>query len=263
LQYLDKALLDHHKESLVLKIVKIKLLLDINKLYEAKKLYQDQQVQSVKFEFKSGIEGRIAFLEKDFVKAAQKLTLFYQAYPSQKNVLLLALAFKGNNQEVQAQKVLQEYLVKNEQDDRVRMMLADSYLATESEKAVVEYERLIKTQSENYVVLNNLAWLAMESGQLNKALEYTKIAYKLTPKVANITDTYGQILFKLYKKNAALVKSNEAFELSKGENVGIALNYIEILIMNNQKTSVKQLIVKVRARTNEQKNKMKELLTFL
>ena len=46
----------------------------------------------IKPELKSGLEGRIALLEKDFADAAKKLTPFYQAFPSSQNAILLSLA---------------------------------------------------------------------------------------------------------------------------------------------------------------------------
>ncbi|MBA6328709.1 PEP-CTERM system TPR-repeat protein PrsT [Colwellia sp. MB02u-6] len=262
LQYLDKALLDHHEESLVLKIVKIQLLLDINKLYEAKKLYQDQQVQSVKFEFKSGIEGRIAFLEKDFVKATQKLTLFYQAYPSQKNVLLLALAFKGNNQEVQAQKVLQEYLAKNEQDNRVRMMLADSYLATEPNSAILAYKKMLINEPSNVIVLNNLSWLYLEKGELEKAQLHSKKSIKLAPENPNVIDTRGMVLLKIGERLASWKALSKAYKISNGQDMSIALNYAEVLIANNLNKEAIALLQQSAASNNKLSLRKASLMTL-
>jgi len=262
LQYIDKALLGHHTESLVLKIVKIQLLLDVAKVNDAKKLYKDQQFETITPELKSGIEGRIALLEKDFVTAAKKLAPFYQVFPTRQNAILLSLAYKSSNQDVQAEKVLQDHLLKNEQDDRVRMMLANNYIATDTAKAIIEYEKLVKTQSKNIVVLNNLAWLAMENGQLDKALEYAETAYKLAPEVANVADTYGQILLKLDNKKAALEKSKEAFELSKGQDADMLLNYAEVLIANAQKGNAYKILAKLEVSSStllERKNKLIEL----
>lgn len=251
LYYLDKALLDHHKESLVLKIVKIQLLLDTNNLYEAKKLYQDQQVQGVKSELKSGVEGRVALLEKDFVEAAQKLTLFYQAYPSRKNALLLALAYKGNNQEVQAQKVLQEYLTKNEQDDRVRMMLADSYLATEPNNAILAYEKMLINEPSNVIVLNNLSWLYLEKGELEKAQLHSKKSIELAPDNPNVIDTRGMVLLKIGDRLASWKALSKAYKISNGQDMSIALNYAEVLIANNLNKEAIALLQQSAANNNE------------
>lgn len=263
LQYLDKALSGHHKDNLALKIVQIQLLLDNGKLYEAKKLFEDKLFEMIKPELKSGLEGRIALLEKDFADAAKKLTPFYQAFPSSQNAILLSLAYKGNNEEEKGQKILKSHLEKNEKDDRVRMILANSYVTSEPTKAITEYEKLVKTQSQNIIILNNLAWLTMEQGHLDKALEYVESAYKVNPQVANIVDTYSQVLLKSDKKREALSKSKEAYELSKGKDIDIALNYIEILIVNSRNNEAKKLLAEVEPQSNAQKNKKNTLISQL
>ena len=232
LQYLDKALLDHHQENLVLKIVKIQLLLDTNQLYLAKKLYQDQQFKEIQPELQLGLAGRIALLEKDFVEATNKLSAFYQAFPSSKNAVLLSMAYKGSNQKAQAQSVLIDYLQANEEDDRIRMMLANDYTATDPTKAIAEYERLIKTQSNNVVVLNNLAWLNLDVNNLELALKYSAEAVKLAPKHPNVLDTRGMVLFKAGKIVLASKALASAYKISEGRDLDISMNYAEVLISN-------------------------------
>jgi len=260
LQYLDKALSAHHKESLVIKMVKVQLLLDTNKLYEAKKLYQDQQFQSIKAEFKAGLEGRIAFLEKDFTKAVEKLTLFYQAYPSRKNAILLSLSYKGDNQAIQAQKVLQEYLTKNEQDDRVRMMLADSYLATESDKAILAYEKIIINEPSNVIVLNNLSWLYLDKGALEKAQLHSKKAIELAPENPNVIDTRGMVLLKVGGELAARKALSKAYKISNGQDMSITLNYAEVLIANNLNKEAIALLQQSTTNNNELSQRKSSLM---
>jgi putative PEP-CTERM system TPR-repeat lipoprotein len=261
LHYLDKALLDHHKESLVLKLVKIQLLLDINKLYEAKKLYQDRQFKTTQPELKSGLEGRIALLEKDFIKAAQKLMIFYQAYPSRKNALLLVLAYKGNNQEVQAQKVLQEYLTRNKQDHRIRMMLAASYLATEPNNAILTYEKILINEPSNVIVLNNLSWLYLKKGELKKAQLHSKKSIQLAPENPSVIDTRGMVLFKIGKKLAAWKALSKAYEISDGQDMSIALNYAEVLIANNLNKEAIALLQQSATNNNEFSQRKISLMT--
>ncbi|SEL80049.1 putative PEP-CTERM system TPR-repeat lipoprotein [Colwellia chukchiensis] len=263
LQYLDKALLNYHQDDLLLKLVKLQLLLDTANTYEAKKLYQDAQFQDLRPELRSGLAGRIALLEKDYARAVEKLAPFYQAYPMSPNAILLSIAHRGNKQPEQANKVLQQHLENNTQDDRVRMMLANNYLLTAPEKAIDEYEKLMLSQSDNVIIANNLAWLTMENGQYKKALEYAEIAYKLDPSIANVADTFAQVLLKLDNKRGALAKAKEAFEISDGKDIDIALNYIEILILNSRKNAAKQLLANLKPRTSRQQNKMNALLTSL
>ncbi|GHE89543.1 XrtA/PEP-CTERM system TPR-repeat protein PrsT [Thalassotalea profundi] len=259
IQYIDKGLAEHHKDNLALKIVKIQLLLDSGKLYEAKTLFKDKQFELIKPELKLGLEGRIALLEKDFSEASKKLPAFYQAFPSSQNVMLLSFAYKGNNQQDLAQKVLSEHLAKNAQDDRVRMLLANGYIMSEPLKAIDEYEKLIQTQSKNVVVLNNLAWLTMEHGQLDKALEYSKIAYEEAPEVSSIVDTRGMVLLKAGKKAEAWKRLAEAFKLSNGKDSSIALNYAEVLIANKRNEDALKVLKSVELKNSADVNRKKQL----
>ena len=62
-------------------------------------------------------------------------------------------------------------------------------------------------------VLNNLAWLTMESGDLDKALALVKSAFELDPENPNILDSYGWIAYKAGDKSLALTKLEKASSL--------------------------------------------------
>jgi putative PEP-CTERM system TPR-repeat lipoprotein len=262
LQYLDDALSDYHKASLILKIVKIQLLLDTNKLFQAKRLYQDQQFQSVKPELKSGIEGRIAFLEKDFIKAAKELAPFYKAYPTSQNALLLAVAQRKSEQADDAILTLKIYLDKNGSDSQVRSLLANFYLENRPEKSIPLYERVLLDNPKDIVSLNNLAWLNLEYGELEKALSYSDMAMALAPEHPNVIDTRGMVLLKSGKKMAAWKTVLKAYNLSKGEDNNIALNYAEILILNNELIEAAKVLLMVTSNSpniNTRKNSLLNL----
>jgi len=134
------------------------------------------------------------------------------------------------------------------------------YLADDKNKAVTEYERLIKVKPNNIVALNNLSWLYMKEGKLAKSLEFAKLAYEQQPKIPNVVDTYGQALLKSNQKIKALAKAKEAYELSEGKNVDIALNYAEILLVNKRVAQGKALLSNINAKTALQKEKKQQLL---
>jgi putative PEP-CTERM system TPR-repeat lipoprotein len=260
LQYLDKALSDHHKESLILKIVKMQLLLDAGNVYEAKRQYQDPQFATIKPTLISGLEGRIALLEKDFAKASEKLRPFYNAHPSSQNALLFALALRGNNTLNDAIVVLEKYLENNKGDDRVRSTLANFYLQEQPEKAITSYEKILESQPKNIVVLNNLAWLALEKGNIESAEKFSTRAYKLAPEIPNVVDTHGMILFKAGRTLDAWELLALAYKLSEGKDIAIRLNYAEVLIGNDKKREAKKLLVDIVPTSKEIQDRKKELL---
>ena len=134
------------------------------------------------------------------------------------------------------------------------------YLAEHQDKAVIEYEKLITVQPENIVALNNLSWLYMDQGELVQALKYSKKAYELNSEIPNVVDTYAQALLKSDKKSEALVKAKEAYKLSNGEDIDIALNFAETLLENNNNKEAQKILNEITVITATQKEKKQRLL---
>jgi len=84
------------------------------------------------------------------------------------------------------------WLSANPDDRGIRLLKADALLRREDYRAAIaEYEGL--DSAEDPVVLNNLAWLYMETGD-ERALETALRAQELAPENAEIADTVGWIL---------------------------------------------------------------------
>ena len=121
----------------------------------------------------------------------------------------------------------------------------------------------MEAQPNNAIALNNLAWLNLESSNYEAALAYAEKAYELAGSIANISDTYGQVLLKSGDKVAALVKADEAYSISLGKDIDIALNYIELLILNNKVDMAKKLLTEVKPKSDKQIAKFNVLLAKL
>jgi len=160
-------------------------------------------------------------------------------------------------------KLLEEFSSKERVDNKfnpgVSLSLANMYLAEHQSKAIEEYERLIKVVPKNIVVLNNLSWLYMDQNKLVKAMKYSKKAYDLNAEIPNVVDTYAQTLLKSGNKSEALVKAKEAYELSKGKNIDIALNFAETLLANKETKEAQRILEETSAATAEQKAKKQQL----
>ena len=259
LQYLSKALSGQHKENLAVKIVKIQLLLNLGKLDDAKTLYQDSQFEKINPALQAGLEGRIAFLEKNYIVALEKLAPFYKAYPSSQNAMLLALSQKQAQKGDEAIQTLKTFLKANDSDTQVRSLLASFYLEQQPEKSIPLYERMLKDSPENVVFLNNLAWLNLENNNLELALKYSSEAIKLAPKHPSVLDTRGMILLKSGDKNIALKALTSAFELSRGTDINIVLNYAEVLIANDKNDEARKILRRLKPEDPEQNVRLKLL----
>jgi len=266
----DKALnvlndaFKNHPQNVMLHLVKMQLLLNNNLINDAKALLKTIEKFDINENLIAGIEGRILLLDKEFSAAVPKLKQQYQAQPTSINATYLAFALDANNQKNEAIKLLERQTEQDSLDNKfnskISLSLANMYLAEHQNKAIVEYERLIKFTPNNVVALNNLSWLYMDQGKNLQAAEYAKQAYELAPKIPNVVDTYAQALLKSDKKGAALLKAKEAFELSQGKDTDIMLNFAEALLANNMNKEAKEILGKVDAVSTAQKEKKQRLL---
>ncbi|MDC6449402.1 tetratricopeptide repeat protein [Pseudomonadales bacterium] len=62
--------------------------------------------------------------------------------------------------------------------------------------ALAAYEAFLKVRPGSIVIKNNLAWLYLESGRYNKAVEVSKEAHELMSTGGAVADTYGWALYK-------------------------------------------------------------------
>ena len=82
-----------------------------------------------------------------------------------------------------------------------------------TELAIKQYRELLKNESENVLVLNNLAWLLAEK-QDKQALQYAEKAYQLKPDSVAILDTYGYILMSENRLDKSIELLEKAVELA-------------------------------------------------
>ncbi len=254
-----KNSMKQHPNNLVLHLVKMQVLLNSKQSKEARNSLKKLSSFDFDKDIKAGIEGRILLLEGKFSEAVPKLTQLYQAKPSSQNVIFLAQAHEGTNQKQTAINILEKHSQKNGIQPSVSLNLANLYLFSDQKKAIMEYEKLIKIQPNNIIVLNNLSWLYLENNLSSKALVHAKKAYYLSPEVADVVDTYAQVLFKSGEKEQALAKAEEAYKISKMKNIDIALNFVEILLANSDKAQAKSLLRKINVETKLQKIKHQKL----
>ncbi|WP_426359524.1 XrtA/PEP-CTERM system TPR-repeat protein PrsT [Pseudocolwellia sp. HL-MZ19] len=256
LNLVEKALRNQHANNNMLKMGKMQLLIDKGSVREAKSYFEEIKTLGIKKFVAQGIEGKIALLDKNYNKAVELLSAFYQAQPTSKNAILLSSALQGDNKKIQAIKHLETYLEKNKSDQNVRAVLANMYISGQPEKAIKAYKDILEYFPNNVLVLNNVAWLSMEQGNLSEALSFSEHALSVAPKVVNVIDTYAMILLKLDKKSEALSHLVKAYELSEGKNNEVTLNYAEALITNSRLKKAAQILSLIKNTTpSEEKRK--------
>lgn len=103
-------------------------------------------------------------------------------------------------------------------------------------KAIAEYESLLKKQPTNIEVMNNLAYLLADSDtDAAKSLDYGKKAYQGAPNNAGVLDTYAYVLFKNNKLQDADEFINRAIQQYEQNKMNAPIEVYEHMALIKEK----------------------------
>lgn len=118
----------------------------------------------------------------------------------------------------------------------------DSYLGDlyhsvgEEEKSFQAYERVLQTEPDDVLVLNNYAYyLALRSDHLDKAKEMSLRAVELAPNNPTYLDTYAWVLYKLKDYEGAEAQMKKALNLLDSPDGTYFEHYGDILFQLGRK----------------------------
>jgi len=251
---------EHQPDNQLIKLVKLQVLLQAQRVNEAKSLFEQVKGSIQQEQVRNGLLGHIKLLEQDFAQAVALLEPYYQYKPQLRTALYLISAYSGNKQFDQGIAFVEQCINDYGSSNLLNNTLANLYLKNDQQtKALSLYKQMLKNGNLDVVALNNAAWLSMEQGDMDSADKFAEQAFKLAPELPDVVDTYGQVLFKAGKKREALTKAKAAFELSNGKKPDIAMNYVEMLISNGRKNEAKSTVQTIRAATMAQETRLKQL----
>ena len=185
--------------------------------------------------FLKGVLGQIQLHQNEFNAALPNLEAAYQVNPSPQNARLIALTKIRLSGHQQAVDFLIGHLDTQEKDLINILFVADLLIDIDPNKAMAYYRRLLNIQPDNFMALNNLAYLLAESGVFEEAYALIENALKIQPDSVDVLDTAGAIALKLDKNKQALNHLSKGYNLSgKEPSDELVVNYIEALFKNNQ-----------------------------
>ena len=161
---------------------------------EAQKLAQ--QVQQQKPNNPAGfiLGGDTAFARKDFPAALAAFERAHKLEPSGTLLVRQLQAFNATQRPEEGEKRLANWLATHPQDATIRATLAENLIKRKQYKAATEHYLILnKSNPNNLLVLNNLAWSLSESRD-SRALGFAEQALKLKPDNPDVMDTLGWIL---------------------------------------------------------------------
>lgn len=150
-------------------------------------------------------EGDVLLAQK---KAPLAIQAYERAFKVSKNSQLITkihrtLAEDGKAKEADAR--IMQWLKEHPDDNNVRLYFATYSLANQKTRktGIEQLQIILKSDGDNLVVLNNLAW-ALGEEKDPKSLEYAEKAYKLSATSPAIIDTLGWILIEQGNFNRGL-----------------------------------------------------------
>ncbi len=163
------------------------------------------------------LKGDVRMREKNLAAAAKLYRKAYKLAPEQRYLLKTVNALNAQKQSKESLPLYEEWLANHPQDSAVRVSYATQLLAGGMrDQALAEYQKIIDKQADNLVVLNNMAWLYQQKGDLEKARELAQKAYEKAPGVAGVIDTYGWILVNSGQLDQGLSLLEEAVAKGNG-----------------------------------------------
>lgn len=191
--------------------------------------------------FVRGVLARIKLREKNAAGAVEDAEVAFNANQNSKNLQVLVISYDLTGQTDKSYELLTTYSANKPADLSALMLLAEKEIGKDRVSAISKYKEALKLNENNFVVLNNLAFLLMEENKISEASGFAKRAYDLKPNNAATVDTYAQILVRQNKPAEALEAYNRVMN-DDVKNEEIFLNYIETLLLNDSKVIAKRRI---------------------
>ena len=245
---------------------RIKLLLDndqVNQANQAASKYNSNFGKDATIEM---ILGSFYAKKEDYKKAKAHLQDSFDLTPTSRALIGLAeLDIRTKNVDA-AIKKLDQWISEHPDDQAVRLYKANLALSengrADKQEAVKQYTAMIETNPNNYVALNNLAWVLGEVGRINDAVSHAAKAYQLKPELPAIVDTYGYLLLISGNVDEALGILQQAYSASNN-NPSIAYHYAMALSQNGKKSEAKTLLSKLEKEDFPEKSAAAELFKTL
>jgi putative PEP-CTERM system TPR-repeat lipoprotein len=162
-------------------------------------------------------------------KPKQAIPLYEKAQQmqaSEKVTLLLAGQYEAAGDPERGLSLLNDWITQHPDQLQPQLNLSMMLLSQgRNDESIAAYEKILQTDKNNLIALNNLAWLYSTKND-KRASQIGKQAYELAPRRPEIIDTYGWILVQEgdYKRGSEILK--QAAELApKNQEIVYHLGY--------------------------------------
>ncbi len=231
---LSSKYLENRPGDVEISLLDIHFLLVTGDFESAKKQLLSIPEQAKQLPFTKGLIGQLQMHNKEYAKALINIQEAYNAQQTSRNVSLIYICLINTGQQKQGYSFLQDHVKTHSNDIVSYMKLAQIQINTDTEAAIKSYEHVLTISENNFVALNNLAYFYLERNQLEKALEHATKSLNLQPNMPDVLDTIGRIYMAKKDYETAVKHLSKAVNESDAIE-DIYLNYIEALLLNNNK----------------------------
>lgn len=178
--------------------------------------------------FVRGVKARLEIYQNKPEQALPNALAAYEENPTSRNMLLVVAAYEMSEEQSKGLMFLQSFVEQNPNDVQGNMLLAERLISQDPAAAKKMYIKVLEATPDNFVVLNNVAYLEMLDNNLDDAESYARKAVSLQPRSAEAADTLAQVLIMQGElEDAKTLYEKVVTPQTRSEDV--YLNYIELL----------------------------------
>lgn len=223
------------RDDLSVEVLRTHFLVMSRQFEEAEKAFAALPEKTQELPVAKGFKARMQVANGEFSTAIDNSKAVYEAIPNSRNAVLLAVNLERLDKKEEALALLQKHAEAYPNDIAVKMMIAERQISGDEQNAIATYEKTLELNPNNFVVLNNLAYLYTQNGRLKEAEKYAKQAVDQHPNNPDAVDTLAQALMKQEKYDDALRYYDRVINDSMTNNE-IYLNYVEVLLASGNNT---------------------------
>lgn len=162
------------------------------------------------------LEGELLASREDYLGAAAAYEQALALRPGDRRLAFRAFRARAEGGLSDAAAPLRSYLDGEPDDTGARLAVAQHYQTSgDGQRAIAEYERILESEPENFVALNNLAWEYAQTGN-PRAESIARRAWELRPDNGSVADTLGWIQVQSGNLEEGIPMLRRAVELSNG-----------------------------------------------
>ncbi|MBU1308859.1 MAG: PEP-CTERM system TPR-repeat protein PrsT [Gammaproteobacteria bacterium] len=204
------------------------------------------------------LKGRLLLLLEKPAPALEALLGSYDKEPVNSTATLIADLYAKEYSLRKGIEFIEQHIAKTEPTEMLMSYYANMLVSSDPQKSQQIYSTLLNTYAENFILLNNYAWLLLQNKNYAEAITYAEKAIALAPDNPDVLDTYGAALLRTNKTAEALIQLEKAYKL-KPDSTDIKLIYAEALLTAKRSDEARVILDTVNSADREVKRKVEAL----